>query len=106
MTQKKPDKKAKLPKQVLGVKIPKELRKAGGALLEHANSPAGREVIAAGLTVAAAAATAALTRHRTPPTDAGAGDGSGTTRPSEPQAFADAIGQVAETALSRLFGAR
>ena len=36
-------KKAKLPKEVLGVKLPKEVREVGGALLEKANSPQGRD---------------------------------------------------------------
>lgn len=60
----KKHKKAKLPKEVLGVKLPKEVREVGGALLEKANSPQGREMLAAGLTMAAAAATAALAKGR------------------------------------------
>ena len=56
-------KKGKLPKEVLGVKVPKELRKAGEKLIEQAQGPAGRQAIAGALTaVAGAMATAAMTR--------------------------------------------
>lgn len=48
----------KIPKQVAGVKVPKKLRKRGKKLLAEANSPAGREAIAAGLTIAGAAIAA------------------------------------------------
>ena len=48
----------KIPKKVAGVKVPKQLRKKGNALIEKANSPAGREAIAAGLTIAATALAA------------------------------------------------
>jgi hypothetical protein len=54
----------KLPKRIGGVKLTKELRKAGGKLIEKANSPIGRELIAAGLTMAAAAATSAAKKER------------------------------------------
>ena len=57
-------KKAKLPKRIGGVKLTKELRKAGGKLLETANSPLGRELIAAGLSMAAAAAATAARKER------------------------------------------
>jgi nucleoid-associated protein YgaU len=46
-----------------GFALPDELLKQGAALLEKANSPAGREMIAAGLTMAAAAASAALVKR-------------------------------------------
>jgi hypothetical protein len=53
---------AKLPKKIAGVKIPKKLRKSGGKLIEAANTPAGRELIAAGL-VAAGTALAAKAKQ-------------------------------------------
>ena len=63
---KKKGKSPKLPKEILGIKLPKELREQGGAMLaKAAASPAAREMVAAGLTMAAAAATAAATRKRT-----------------------------------------
>ncbi|MFS0772152.1 hypothetical protein [Sphingomonas sp. 1P08PE] len=52
----------KLPKRIGGIKLPKELRRTANSLIEQADSPAGRQVLAAGLTMAAAAASAALTR--------------------------------------------
>ena len=66
MAKNKMDKKTapKLPKRIGGVKLTKELRKAGGRLLERANSPVGRELIAAGLSMAATAAGAAAKRER------------------------------------------
>lgn len=53
-------KKGKLPKEVLGVKVPKELRKAGERLIEQVQGPAGKQALAA---VVGAVATAALTRE-------------------------------------------
>lgn len=61
---KKKAKAGKLPKEVLGVKLPKELRKAGDRLIEQVQGPAGRQAIAGALTaVAGAAVTAALSRE-------------------------------------------
>lgn len=50
-------KRGKLPKSIGGVKLSKDLRKAGDALIESARSPGGRQVIAAGLAMAANAAS-------------------------------------------------
>jgi hypothetical protein len=57
-------KKTKLPKKIGGVKLTKKLRKAGGKLIEQAGSPLGRELIAAGLSMAATAMTAGARRER------------------------------------------
>lgn len=119
----KKTKKTKLPKEVLGIRLPKDVREAGGALLDKANSPQGREMLAAGLTMAAAAATAAVAKGRmrreataarpeapvpptpetppTPPTPP-----QGTQTQPDPQAIADAVGKAAEAVLGRLFGAK
>jgi hypothetical protein len=119
----KKTKKAKLPKEVLGIRLPKELREAGGALLEKANSPQGREMLAAGLTMAAAAATAAVAKGRTkreaaaerpvPPVPPTPGETpeppkapQGTQTQPDPQAIAEAVGQAAEALLGRLFGGK
>jgi hypothetical protein len=54
--QKKDKKKAKLPKQIGGVRVPKELRGAGGKALKLAKDhPVLGEAVAAGLLAAAAA---------------------------------------------------
>lgn len=58
---KKKDKKGKLPKEIAGIKIPKEFRKTGEALIATANSPAGRELLMSG---AAAMVAAMATRMR------------------------------------------
>jgi len=122
----KKTKKAKLPKEVLGIRLPKEVREAGGALLEKANSPQGREMLAAGLTMAAAAATAAVAAGRTkregtaerpvppaPPTPGAAPETprtpeslQGTQNQPDPQAIAEAVGKAAEAMLGRLFGGK
>ena len=57
-------KKTKLPKEVMGIRLPKEVREFGGAVLEKAYPPQGREMLAAGLTMAAAAASAAVAKGR------------------------------------------
>jgi hypothetical protein len=112
-------KKGVMPKQVLGMKIPKELRKAGDQLIEHAQSPAGREMIAGALTMAAAAATAAVARQRPAaaaarpdqppraPGEAGiAPDQAGAAASATPGSAASRIEpfeRMAEAALDRLF---
>ncbi len=125
-------KKAKLPKEVMGVKLPKEVRAIGGALLEKAQSPQGREMLAAGLTMAAAAASAAVAKGRAkreaaaaapeapvspvPPASAEAPEPplppvspvspQGTQMQPDPQAIAEAVGKAAEAMLGRLFGGK
>ncbi|WP_375394754.1 hypothetical protein [uncultured Sphingomonas sp.] len=100
-------KKAKIPKRIAGVKLPRELRRTGEAILERANSPQGREMLAAGLTMAAAAATAAVARSRAAaaaPKDAGPGEAG---KPgTDPMAFATALGGMAEAALGTFFAAK
>ena len=56
--------KAKLPKQVAGVKVPKRLRKSGKSFAGLFKSPLGREILADALVAAAGAAAAALVRNR------------------------------------------
>lgn len=128
----KKTKTAKLPKEVMGVKLPKEVREIGGALLEKAQSPQGREMLAAGLTMAAAAASAAVAKgrakreaaaaapqnaaHPAPPATPGAPTPAepptpptppqGTQMQPDPQAIAEAVGKAAEAMLGRLFGKR
>ena len=51
----KKNKTGKLPKRIAGVKVPKELRDAGGMLGRLARDPAAREVALAALTAALAA---------------------------------------------------
>jgi hypothetical protein len=48
-------KKNKLPKRIAGVKVPKELREAGGMLFKVARDPHAREVALAAVTAALAA---------------------------------------------------
>jgi len=48
-------KKDKLPKKIAGVKVPKELREAGGMLFKIARDPNAREVALAAVTAALAA---------------------------------------------------
>ncbi len=104
-------KKTKIPKRIAGVKLPKELRKTGEAILEKANSPQGREMLAAGLTMAAAAATAAVARSREKAAAAkpvGQAETADAGKPgvTDPQAFANAVGGMAEAALGKFFAAK
>jgi hypothetical protein len=110
---KKNSDKAKLPKRIGGIKLTKELRKAGGKLLEKANSPMGRELIAVGLSMAAAAASKAARRERdkhaadkAPATNASPTPAAASKPPSEaadPHDLGVALGNIAQEALGRLF---
>lgn len=122
---KKKAKTAKLPKEVMGIRLPKEVRAIGGAVLERANSPEGREMLAAGLTMAAAAASAAVARGRAkreaaaapvpPVAPAPAGPDAppappapptppqGTQADPDPAAMLAMVGTVAESVLGKLF---
>lgn len=51
---------AKLPKELFGVKLPKELRRQGEAWIERAQSPAGQQAIASALTAVAGVAASAV----------------------------------------------
>lgn len=56
----------KLPKQIAGIKIPKELRKSGEALIATAASPVGRELLRAGVAAVMAGAASRMQTARTP----------------------------------------
>ena len=58
--------KTKIPKRIAGVKLNKKLRKRGNELLALADTPQGRETIAMGLSMAAAAASVALRKRSDP----------------------------------------
>lgn len=106
-------KKAKLPKRIGGVKLTKELRKAGGTVLEKLNTPLGRELIAAGLSMAAAAATAAARREREKRADAAAtpkpapekapANDAKPAAPADPHEIGVALGNLAQDVLGKLF---
>ena len=81
-----------------GFSVPDELLKQGAALLEKANSPAGREMIAAGLTMAAAAASAALVKRGA--TKAAENGGAA----NDPPVFAEAFNQAADALVKRFVG--
>ena len=97
----------RIPKEIGGVKVPKEARRAGEALIDKANSPAGRQALASGLAMAAtvaAAAAARQTRHHdssSKPDAPKAGPGAGGT---EANRVADAIGEAANAFMNRIFG--
>lgn len=107
----------KLPKEILGVKLPKEARKAGDRLIEAARSDEGRRAIAGALaTVAATAAAVAAAAQRradrpaepaadpAPPQDVAPAPGVAGTRDARP--FDDVVGQVAGAMLGRLLAPR
>ena len=107
-------KEGRIPKRVAGVKVPKEVRRRGEALIEAAGSPHGREVIARGLTVAATLANLAVQRGR-PAAASGAepepavgevaeaGAAPSPAPPLDPQKLAEAVTTVADAVLGRLF---
>ncbi|MGU3392241.1 hypothetical protein [Sphingomonas sp. M1A8_2b] len=88
--------KVKIPKQIGGMKVPKELRKKGEALIEKASTPQGREAITAGLAMAATVAVAAIERQRTKQTAAPAAEAK-----SETAAPTAAAPSAAEATASR-----
>lgn len=97
-------KNAKLPKKIAGVKISKKVRKSGNKLIEVANTPAGRELLAAGLIAAGAALAKAQKARRSD-----AGGAKPATDPAERGAqmagqIGAAVGAAANAALDRLFG--
>lgn len=90
----------KLPKAIAGVKLSKPVRKVGGKLLAAANSPQGREAIATGVAMLAAAAATRRAAARTKAPDAEA-------KPAlEPEKVVDALGAVAASFLAGLKGAK
>lgn len=103
-------KKKRIPKTVAGVKVPKELRKAGEKLLDHAQRPETQAKIAGVLTMAAGAVAAAAAKKRAEQATAAPQepreDARATRTGADPQVVADAIGQAAEQVLSKLFGRR
>ena len=116
-------KKTKLPKSMMGVKIPKDLRKRGERLIDAANSPEGREMVA-GVMGMAAAAMGAIAAKNAAKNAAGAQRAAdaapspspapappnepphGVTREPDFQAIAETIGRNVEVALERVFGAK
>lgn len=106
---KKKHKPGKIPKQVGGIKIPKELRKTGDALIATARSAAGRELLMAGA-AAMVSSIAARTRATSdqpitphvPPAQPSADDRRPSVDPAEAGAeiarrFIDIIGQAIST---------
>jgi hypothetical protein len=114
-------KKKRIPKTIGGVKLPKELRRAGEAIIDQAittvNSPQGKAMIATGLSMAAAAAMKAAEAKAAGPKETGAkatekpapANDAKADAPRQPGASGidgDAIGQAVEQVLGRLFGRR
>jgi hypothetical protein len=111
---KKKDKAAKggpkIPKEIGGVKLPKELRRKGEALIAKAATPEGRAAIAKGLTVAATLATLAVERGKKtapkPQPAANPANDAAPPPPLDPDKVAEAVSTVADAVLGRLFGGR
>lgn len=86
--------KGRPPRPAEGLALPKELRAAGEMLLERANSPLGREVLAAGVTALAAVAARAAAKA---PVGQPAGSAAATPDGSAARAreMVDALGMAA-----------
>jgi hypothetical protein len=114
----------KIPKRIAGVKVNKKLRKRGNELLAMADSPEGREKIAMGLSMAAAAASVALRKRSEqaaaaaphapdapqPPEPPGPPEPPvrpkpmhADTPPIDPDKIVAAVGQTIEAAMNRFF---
>jgi hypothetical protein len=104
---KKGEKGAKrIPKRIGGLKLPKELRQKGEALLDRATSPEGQAALAKGLTIAASLATAAAERRQAkaaPPAPPPAND---PHAPVDPAKVVETVATVANEVLGRLFGGK
>lgn len=104
----------KLPKHIAGVKLPKKVRRIGETVLAQAGNPATRELIALGLSIAAAAvrAGAAWDGGTRPPGPAPIPSGpTQDTSPSpasaeQPEEIGAALGRIANTVLRDLFEKR
>src|SRR5947209_5210132 len=85
----------KIPKQIAGVKLPKDLRRKGEALIAKATSPQGQAALAKGLTMAATLATAAVERSKARAKPEGAtaepAAGGAQAAPVDPKKAAEAI---------------
>lgn len=120
----KDKKKRRIPKEIAGVKVPKELRQTGEAIIDtvltRANSPEGKAMIAGGLSMAATALMAAAERQRTKPRapepepePATASSGNANdpaAEPGQPGTQADRVGEavhdVVDKLLANVFGRR
>lgn len=115
--------KMKIPKEIAGFKVPKDLRKKGDALIEKANSPEGRQAIASGLAMvgglvaanaarkqAEAAAATAAAKPEAAKADPQPEPKPETAKPGtpgiNPQQMADQIGAAADLLLGRIFAKR
>ncbi|MGY4398609.1 hypothetical protein ACVWZA_003817 [Sphingomonas sp. UYAg733] len=94
---------AKLPKRIAGIKVPRELRKSGAALLEKANSPIGREVIAAGITAIVAAAARSQAGRKVTAKATETASNAAQTGVDDVRQIADAISVAASAVMQRLF---
>ena len=114
---KKKDKAAKggpkIPKEIGGVKLPKELRRKGEALIAKAATPEGRAAIAKGLTVAATLATLAVERGKKARADApkpqpaaSPANDAAPPQPLDADRIAETVNTVADAVLGRLFGGK
>lgn len=99
--------KIRLPKEIGGVKLPKELRKSTEALIEAARDAAGRELFAAGLTAVIANATKKPSPAPAPqpPVEAMIVEEKEPRPAARPDELAGALGAVATLALQRLLAA-
>ena len=87
--------KLKIPKEIAGVKIPKELRKKAKVAIAFAESPMARELLAAGLTAAAAALAKAGDSDRKLAPAAPAADDAAPVKPAKRQRIAAVAKEIA-----------
>lgn len=93
-----------LPKRVAGMKVPKEVRRAGDRMLAAVASPAGREAIAHGLKIAVTLATVAAAGRKAAEPGATADPSPAPLPAHKPEEIGAALGIMAQEMLGRVFG--
>lgn len=103
----------RIPKEIGGMKVPKEARRAGEALIEKASSPAGRQALASGLAMAATFAAAAAARQSRQPGSSGGTFHNGASARKDrgaagidPTRVADAFGEAANAFMNKVFSSK
>ena len=98
----------RIPKEIGGVKVPKEARRAGEALIEKAQSREGRQALASGLAMAATAVAAIAAKQARGPAPAAkpAQERPGETGTADHTQFADDMGKAADALMTKMFGQR
>ena len=92
-----------IPKRIAGVKLPKQLRRTGEALLTAAQSPQGRMALMAGMSVLSSHGAQA---RRAAADEAPLGPGEARDAPIDPAKVVQTVSIVANEVLNKLFAGK